>query len=133
MSPAVEERIDAHKKCSHPHLRDGRERSIDLTFAARFQNMSWPPNRASRRLQFFCVRLGRWKVWVHEKSEESACWKQVVQQSESLSRKLNGENVHARGVAARPTKTGDEAYFDRIIASVEHDRDTSGGSHCHER
>ena len=70
---------------------------------------------------------------VDEQRHDARRGKQLVQQFQPLRRYLHVQLGHARDVAARPVKAGDEAELDRVAARFEDDRNGRGRCLCRKR
>ena len=70
---------------------------------------------------------------VDEQRHDARRGNQLVQQFQPLRRYLHVQLGHARDVAARPVKAGDEAELDRVAAHFEDDRNGRGRRLCRKR
>jgi len=110
------------------------EDSIEVTFGAGIEDMEVQPQGMSRSLRVAYLLLGNSMVRrVDQKSHDSRRGDQLVQQFQPLRRNHRAQLGHARDVAARPVKVGDETELDRVAAHFEDDRNGRGRRLCCER
>ena len=110
------------------------EDPIEVTFGAGSQNMELQPECAGRRLHVLRGGLGNSGIgWIDEQGHDARRGDQLVQQLQPLRRGLHVRLGHARDVAARPAKAGDEAEPDRVAARFEDDRNGRGRRLCRKR
>ena len=107
-------------------LNDGRERRVDLAFAAGVEDRELQPFHARRFLHDWDHGLGIRIVRVHEEGDHPGLGNQLGKQLEPLGHQLGGDVAEAREVAARSGETGDEAHPDRVADVGEDDRDRRG-------
>jgi hypothetical protein len=111
-----------------------REDSIEVTFGAGSQNMELQPECAGRRLHVLRGGLGKRGIgWIDEQGHDARRGDQLVQQLQPLRRCLHVRLGHARDIAARPAKAGDETEPDWVAARFEDDRNGRGCRLCRKR
>jgi hypothetical protein len=90
-------------------LEQGCERSIEVPFAARMQDMKREPARAGRGLHVSRQSLGVGIGRIDEQRNNGGLGDQLVQQRQTLWCQLRAQVAHAREVAAGPIQAGDKA------------------------
>ena len=107
---------------------------IEVTFGAGIQDMELQPEGTSRCLHLLRVGLGNSGIgWIDEQGYDARRGDQLVQQLQPLRRYLHVRIGHARDIAARPVKAGDEAEPDRVGGHFEDDRNGRGRRLCRKR
>src|SRR4029453_14136723 len=93
------------------------ENSIEVAFSAGIQDMELQSKARSRCLHRLRGCLGNSGIgWIDEEGYDARRWDQLVQQLQPFWRHLPVRLGHARDIAARTVKAGDEAEFHRVAA-----------------
>src|SRR5262249_54254894 len=118
---AGEERVGRdHKRVGLIASERGKS-DLYLTAIPRVRDLELDTEGGSRCSKIFDEVLGRRGVRIYQCTNTSRSGKKLAQQAQSLCHQFAHERVHAGGVAARPTETGDETEFDRVVSDVEDD------------
>src|SRR5215831_4254865 len=116
---AGEERVG----CDHERVglvaSERGESDLYLAAVARVHDLELDIEGGRRRCEILDEVLGGRGVRIDQRPKTSRGGKKLTQQAQSLYNQLAHERVHAGGVAARPTETGDETEFDRVVSDVE--------------
>jgi hypothetical protein len=133
-APANEEWIAANHEPARSQFDQLCEDPIEVTVGAGIQDVELQAEGTSRCLHPLRVALGKSGIgWVDEQGYDALRGDELVQQLQPLRRYLNVRLSHARNVAVRPAKTGDEAAPDRIGARFKDYRNRRGRRLCCER
>src|SRR5262249_33020997 len=97
------------------------ESDLYLAAVARVHDFELDMGGGGRRCEILDEVLGGRGVRIAQRPKMSRRGKKLTQQAQSLCHQLTHERVHAGGVAARPTETGDETEFDRVVSDVKDD------------
>src|SRR5262249_57942486 len=74
-----------------------------------------------------------WAVGMPQHCDRGRLWQRLMHKSEALWSERQTEAMDARGIAARPIETRDEAEPDGIVADGKRDRNRAGGRFGGER
>src|SRR5262249_56219077 len=103
------------------------ESDLYLAAVARVHDFELDMGGGGRRCEILDEVLGGRGVRIAQRPKMSRRGKKLTQQAQSLCHQLTHERVHAGGVAARPTETGDETEFDRVVSDVKDDGSAISG------
>src|SRR5262249_12263648 len=107
---------------------------IEVTFCAGTQHTELQPEGMSRCLQLLRVGFGKTGVgWIDEQGHDARRGDQLVQQLQLFWRDLYVRLGHARDIAARSIKAGDEVELHRVAEDAEDNGNCSGRRLCRER
>jgi hypothetical protein len=125
--PGGEKRIGGDDEPARSQLDQVCKHSIEVTFGAGVQDVELQPKSTSRPLQAAQTELGSNGInRVKEESHDARCGYQFAQQLQCLRPYLYAQIGHARDVAARAVKAGNETEPDRVVGRLEDDR--NGGA-----
>jgi hypothetical protein len=133
---AEQERIGGDEERARALLHDGCECSVEVRFAAGFQDMELQPKCACGLLHLSYLSIRIRIVRVHEHGHLLHVWDQFMQKSQPLCLQAARQLVDARYVAARSPDAGYQTNLDRIVVADEDHRNHRGcvlGCECRHR
>src|SRR5262249_22021195 len=129
-----EKRIGADDEAACPQFDQSCEDRIEVALGAGIQDVEPQAEGAGRRLQGSCIYLGKSGIGrVDEVRNGARRGDQFVQQFQPLRRYLRVQVGHARDVAARSVKAGDEVELDRVGGQFDDDRNGRRRCPCRKR
>ena len=122
---AVEDRVGAVQKRISAFLRKGRKSCVEVATAAHGEEFNFSPDRLHRCLHLVNKGLTNCRsIGIDEDSKPIGARYKLVQEPESLYRKLFGHAGDAGDVGARPVEAAHETGLDRVGTGIKNDRDS---------
>ena len=106
---------------------------FELLLACRQAPLDAAINGARGVLHLMPLVFGALIVWIDQRTDHLGVRHHLMQQSQPLRFRCEGQKTDPGGVAPRPVEARDQTCFDRVAAEAEDNRDRRGHSFGRER